>query len=287
MKKIVIIGNSAAGIAAAESIRERDKEAQVTIISEEPFLAYRRDRILTFLESKIKERDLSYRNADFYKNNALDILLEKEVVELNLNRNKVIFKDGEFVNFDGLLIASGAKAVLPKLPGIQREGVVALNGLADVKYIIDNLPIAHTVIVVGSGQIAEEVSRIIASKKIDVKFVGSTAQVTGGIDVISDNSILEILGDSQVKAIRLTSQKVIGASLVIFPRAGHPNIDFVKDTEIKINHGIIVDQEMRTNIPYVLAAGDVAEPADHEKKCGWESVRAEGEMAGKTLVVSI
>lgn len=285
MKKIVIIGNSAAGIAAAEAIRESDKESSVTIVSDEPFMAYERHKILGLLEGKIKERDLFYRDQDFYKNNGLDLILGREVVELNLNKKKAIFKDREFVGFDELLIASGAKVRLPKLPGIQKEGVVALNGLSELKYIADNLPIAHTVIVVGPGQMAEEVARIIAAKKIDVKYLGQLSAPIEGADVIFDNPILEILGDSEVRAVRLSTQKVIGASLVIFPGTGHANIDLVKDTEIKVNKGIVVDEAMRTNMPFVLAAGDVCEYQDENrhKVRGWESAQNDGRVAGRTL----
>ena len=285
MKRIVIIGNSAAGIAASEAIRESDKESSVTIVSDEPFVAYERHKILSLLEGKIKERDLFYRDQDFYKNNGLGLILGREVVELNLNKKKAIFKDREFVEFDELLIASGARVSLPKLPGIQKDGVVALNGLSELKYIVDKLPIAHTVIIIGPGQVAEELARIIAAKKIDVKYLGALSESIEGVDVIFDNPILEILGDSEARAVRLSTQKVIGASLVIFPRTGHANIDLVKDTEIKVNTGIVVDACMRTNVPFVLAAGDVCEYQDENrhKVCGWESAQAEGKIAGRML----
>jgi nitrite reductase (NADH) large subunit len=285
MKRIVIIGNSAAGIAASEAVRETDKESSVTIVSDEPFMAYERHKILGLLEGKIKERDLFYRDQDFYKNNGLDIILGRQVVELNLNKKKAIFKDREFVEFDELLIASGARVSLPKLPGIQKEGVVALNGLSELKYIIDNLPIAHTVIIVGPGQLAEELARIIAAKKIDVKYSGQLSAPIEGVDEICGNPISEILGDGEARAVRLSTQKVIGASLVIFPRTGHANIDLVKDTEIKVNKGIVVDEAMRTSVPYVLAAGDVCEYQDknRHKMCVWESAQAEGKIAGRTL----
>ncbi|OIO35291.1 MAG: hypothetical protein AUJ74_06740 [Candidatus Omnitrophica bacterium CG1_02_44_16] len=285
MKKIVIIGNSAAGIAASEVIREMDKESSVTIISDEPFMAYERHKILGFLAGKIKESDLFFRDQDFYKNNSLDLIAGREVVELNLNKKKVIFKDREFVGFDELLIASGAKVCLPKLPGVQKEGVVALNGLSELKYIVDNLPIAHTVIIVGPGQIAEELARVIAAKKIDVKYLGVVLAPIEGVDVIFDNPIIEILGDSDARAVRLSTQKVIGASLIIFPRTGNANIDLVKDTEIKVNKGIVVDDAMRTNVPFVLAAGDVCEYQDESKQKvrGWESAQNDGKIAGRTL----
>ena len=283
MKKIIIIGNSAAGIAAAEALREKDKESFLAIISSEPFLAYHRPKILSFLEGTIKEKDLYFRNQDFYKNNAIELILEKEVTALNLNKKKVIFKEKDFMEFDQLVLATGCRVALPSLKGIQKAGVVAFNGLKDAKFIIENLPIAHTVIIVGSDQTAVALARIVASKKIEVKFFAGIAEPLEGVDVIADNPITEILGDSDAKAVRLSNNKVIGASLVIFTSPRQPEFDFLKDTEIKTNRGILVDSQMRTNIPFVYAAGDICEFTDREKICDWQNAQQEGQTAGGFL----
>jgi nitrite reductase (NADH) large subunit len=283
MKKIVIIGNSAAGVAAAEVIRQEDKASRISIVSKESFPAYERPKILGLLEGKLKERELYYRPQDFYKNHEIDLILEREVVELNLNKKKAIFKDRDFIEFDELIIATGTKVVLPDLKGIQKEGVVAFNGLKDAKFIFDNTPIAHTVIVVGIGGIAEEVARIIAAKQIEVKFFGTLRAPMDGVDAAADNPIVEILGDSDVKAVRLSNQKVLGASLVIFTGPRQPQCDFLKETEIKINKGILVDTFLRTNVPFVFAVGDVSEFSDTEKLYGWEAAQAEGRRLGGIL----
>ncbi len=283
MKRIVIVGNSAAGISAVETIRENDKESSVRIVSAEPYLAYHRHKILDYLEGKIKERDLFYRDNDFYKNHAVELLLEKEAVELNLNKKKLIFKDREFVEFDELLIAAGRRVTLPNMKGIQKEGVVAINGLKDVKFIIDSLPIVHTAIVAGGDGVAEEVARIIAAKSIEVKYFGNLSSPIEGIEAIADNPISEILGDSEVKAVRLASSKVIGASIVIFSGPREARLDFLKDTDIKVNKGILVDADMRASVPFVFAAGDVAEFSDKQKSYGWETAVDEGRIAGGAL----
>jgi NAD(P)H-nitrite reductase large subunit len=283
MKRIVIIGNSAAGIAAAETIRAIDKESPITILSEEATPAYERFKILKLLASKVKERELVWRNADFYKNNALDLRLEAQVVELNLHKKKAILKDDTFVAFDVLLLATGRKTMLPKIKGTQKEGVVAFNSLKDVKYVIDNLPVAHTVVVIGSGLIAEEIARIIAEKKIEVKFFGVLSGPIEGVDAIVDHSVIEILGEAEAKAVRLSNQKVIGASLVIFAGAPEPCLDLVRDTEIKAEQGVLVDDTMRTSVDFVLAAGDVARVAGREKIYGWDQAVAEGRLAGGTI----
>lgn len=283
MKKIVIIGNSAAGISAAEAIREKDKSSQVAIVSKEPFLAYHRPNLLSLLEGKVKERDLYYRSQDFYKNNSLELILEKEVIELNLNKKKVVFKEKDFIGFDELVIATGTKVFLPEIRGIQKEGVIALCGLKDVKFILENFPILHTAIIVGSDSMAQTLARIFSDKKIDVKFFGTWDQPVEGVEPMGDKAILEVLGDSDVKAVRLSSQKVIGSPLVIYTEPRRPNFDFLKNTDIKTNKGIIVDAQKRTSVPFVFAIGDVSESAQTPKTYGWESAQMEGRIAGGAL----
>lgn len=283
MKKIVIIGNSAAGIAAAEAIREKDKASQLSIVSEENTVAYQRPKLLSLLEGKMREGEIILRSADFYRNNNIELFLDRKVTGISVNRRKLHFKDGEPMDFDALLIAAGRKVAVPDIKGVQKEGVVVFSCLESMRFIQDNLPIAHTVIIVAGGAAAEPLARFIAGKKIEVKFFGDLPSPPEGVEVINDNPLLEILGEGEVRAVRLASQKVIGASLVIYTGPYEPRIDFLRDTDIKIDKGILVDSALRTNIPYIFAAGDVCAFADKEKTCGWEAAAAEGRVAGDTL----
>ncbi len=283
MKRIVIIGNSAAGVSAAECIRQHDKESKITIVSAEPFLAYERRRLLDFMAGKIKERELYWRNQDFYKNNGLELLLERQVVEANLAKKKVVFKDRDSLEFDFLVVASGSRVELPSVKGIQKEGVVAFSGLKEAKYIVDNLPVAHTAIVVGSDGTAAALAGIIASKRIEVKFFGLLAHPMEGVEVVADNPISEIIGEGEARAVRLMTNKVIGASLIIYTEPKKPCLDFLRDTEIKIDRGILVDERMRTSVDFVFAAGDCAQSADQAKIYNWESALKEGQNAGSLI----
>lgn len=259
MKRIVVIGNSEAGISVVESIREKDKESSISIISNEPFMVYQRSKMLDLLEGKVKERDLFLRNNDFYKNNSVDLLLEKEIDSVSLNKKKISFKDSDSVEFDELFVASSAKVKLPNVKGIKKQGVVPVDGLSEVKTIIENLPIAHTVVIVGSDVTAFELARIISSKKVEVKLFAdkdSSLQPADNIEVICDNPIMEILGEGDVRAVRLTSGKVIGASLVIYTGPKEADVDFLKETDVKISNGILVDDQMRSSVPFVFAVGD-------------------------------
>ncbi|MFH1691354.1 MAG: FAD-dependent oxidoreductase [Candidatus Omnitrophota bacterium] len=283
MKKIVIIGNSAAGIAAAEAIRELDRDSELAIVSGEPFFLYDRRRLLDLVASTIKEKELFLKNEDFYETHGIELLREREAVGVNFERKRIFFKTKGFLDFDSLIVATGMSVKLPSLKGIHKQGVVALNGLNDIKFILENLPIAHTVIVVGDNELASQVARIITERKFEVKLIGKRDMPLEGVDIIGEAVVTEILGDADVKAVRLSNNKVIGASLVIFTGPRTPNVDFLKETPIKINKGILVDEAMRTNVPFVFAAGDAIEFLDRDKILGWGHAVEEARVAARVL----
>jgi len=282
-KKIVIIGNSAAAIGAAESIRERSRESRITMISDEDFVSYERPKILGILDGRLKERQLVWRNQDFYKNNGIELLLETKVEGVSTHRKRLTLKNRDSLEFDELVVASGRREALPSIKGIQKEGVVAVNSLADAKKIQENLPIAHTVLVIGQGAVALELARIIAAKKIEVKFFGQFDEPPEGVEVIRDNPVIEILGEADVRAVRLANHKVVGATLVIFSGSPRPYADFFKDTDVRMEGGLVVDGTMRTNIPFIWAAGDVCAPGQEGASYGWEAAYASGRKCGECL----
>jgi len=283
MRTVVIIGNSAAGTAVAQALREGDKDARVTIVTDEPFLGYDRRRVLEFLDGKIKERDLAFRGKDFYADLGIELLTGRKVIEICVHRKRVSFKDADPLEFDYLVIASGKREALPELKGIQKEGVMGLNGLVETKHIMERLPICHTVLIAGGGPVANALARILASRKIDVKFFGSLDPAIEGVEVINDNPILEVLGDSEIKAVRLSNHKVVGASLLIFAGDRKPHMPFLRDTDIKVNKGVLVDASLKTNIPHIFAAGAVAEPQEGAWQEGWDESLRQGRMLGGLL----
>ncbi len=283
MRHIVIIGNSAAGTSAAQALREKDTDARITVVTDEPFLGYERHKVLRFLDGKLKERDLIFRGKDFYVNFGIELMTDKKVLEVSVHRRRVHFRNKESLDFDDLVIASGRRSVLPSLKGIQKEGVIGLNGLVEVRFIMERLPVAHTVLIVGDGPVADTLARILAARKIDVKFFGVPDTTIDGVEVISDNPILEVLGDSELRAVRLSSHKVIGASLLVFAGPRAASVDFLKGTDVKVRGGVLVDASLRTNIPYIFAVGDAAELQEGPSPEGWEEACRQGRTLGGFL----
>ncbi len=153
MKQFLIIGNSAAGVAAVEGIRRQDKESKITIVSDEDYPAYCRCLISYYLAGDIKEDKVIYRPQEFYKDNNVDLLLNKKVARVDPKKNRVILEDKSQFGYDSLLIATGASPRFPEIKGIKKNGVFGFRTIKDAKDIEGLLPIVKTVCVLGGGLI--------------------------------------------------------------------------------------------------------------------------------------
>ena len=118
MSKYVIIGNSTAGIAAAEAIRKKDKKGSLTIISEEKGPAYGRPLISYYLQGVTNDETLPYRPDDFYKKLNIDLKDGVKAEKIDAESKKVYLSDGKTVSYDKLLVATGSVPFVPPTPGL-------------------------------------------------------------------------------------------------------------------------------------------------------------------------
>lgn len=280
MKQFVIIGNSAAGIAAVEAIRSRDLESKITVISDEDYACYCRCLISYYLAGDVGEDKILYRPETFYKENNIELLLNKKVSRIDPKKNKVICEDKSQIGFDSLLIATGASPKFPETPGIKKRGVFGLRTIKDAKEISGLLPVTKTVCVLGGGLIGLKAAHALKKRKIDVKVIIKSQQVLSqmldfeaaqfvqkrleenGVEIIFGQDVREVIGNGDIRAVKLESGKAIGCSLIIVGKGVSPSVGLVKDTEIKVNEGVIADNLLQTNIPNIFAAGDVCESFD-------------------------
>lgn len=280
MKQYVIIGNSAAGIAAAEAIRNKDKESKIVIISDEDYPAYCRCLISYYLAGDVGEDKILYRPESFYKENNIELLLNKKVIRVDPAKNRLVFEDKSQVNYDSLLIATGASPKFPDTPGIKKRGVFGFRTIKDTKEIDGLIPVTKAVCVLGGGLIGLKAAYGLKKRNVEVKVIVKSKQVLSqmldyqaahfvqqkleenGIEIISGQDVVEVIGNGDIKAVKLDSGKAMGCSLIIVGKGVSPNISLIKDTQIKVNEGIIADTLLQTNIPNIFTAGDVCESFD-------------------------
>lgn len=280
MRQFVIIGNSAAGVAAAEAIRAKDKESKIIMISDEDYPAYCRCLISYYLAGEVKEDKILYRPRDFYNSNNIEFLLNKKVSRIEPKKNRVICEDKTITSYDSLLIATGSSPKFPETAGFRKKGVFGFRTIKDAKEIEGLAATTKSACVLGGGLIGLKAAAALRKRGIDVKVIVKSKQVLSqmldleaaqlvqkrledkGIDIIFGQDVTEVIGDGDIKAVKLDSGKAIGCSLVIIGKGVLPNIGLAKDTEVKVNEGIVAGSFLQTNIPNIFTAGDVCEAFD-------------------------
>lgn len=315
MKRIVIIGNSAAGISAAEIIRQKDKDSKIIIVSNEDYLGYHRCLISHYLAGDIKEERIIYRPKDFYSGNNIELILNKKAQRIDVKKNQVIVEDLADrsqdkikIEYDVLALANGASSKFPKdLKGIQKNGVFGFRTIADAKQILELVPVAQVACVLGGGLVGLKAAYALKKKNLEVKVIVRSPQILSqvldkygaglferhlsenGIDILTACDAQEIIGNGDVKAVKLSSGKVIACSIVVVAKGVEPNIDLIKDSGINSEEGVLVDDYLKTNIPNIYAAGDIAETFDPilEKRqinALWPNAIEQGLLVGENIL---
>ncbi|MFZ5643706.1 MAG: NAD(P)/FAD-dependent oxidoreductase [Bacillota bacterium] len=284
----VIIGNSAAGVSAAETIRRLDPDCSITVISDEIFPAYSRCLLPDYLAGDIEEKRLSIRGKNFYVDNRIETRLGKRVVSIDSKLKRVVLQDRETVPYDRLLIATGSVTTFPPLEGMELPGVFGLRTLGDAQRILEEAGPARRAVVIGAGLVGLEAAYALYRRGLEVTVVEKAAQIiplhfdetasevlkkdmeAEGIRLILGTGIQKILGPSlwekifrrKGKGVVLEDGRRIKCELVVVATGARPNTDIVRDTGIRVNRGIVVDHFMQTSVPGIYAAGDVAETVD-------------------------
>lgn len=304
-RRIVIVGNSAAGLSALAAIRRIDRVSPVTLVSEEAAPAYSRV-LLPHLVSG-EARDISIRTADYFRAAGVQTLFGARATAID--SGTVTLEDGRLLPYDSLLLATGSSAAMPDIPGIGGDGVFALKSLADARGILRRLAGARDVLVVGGGLVCLLAIRAFLKRGLRVRVAVSSDRIlsrmldpegsrlvqerleAAGVDVQVHADVAEILSrDGAVRGAVTTSGRELPGDLVIVAKGIRSNIGLATSGGLKTGRGIVVDQYLRTSRENVYAAGDAAESRDLLVKgkltvCGtWFEAVFQGELAGCNMV---
>ncbi len=285
--KIIIIGAVAGGTSAAAKARRNDENSEIKIFDMDYDISYSGCGLPYYIGEEIHDRDeLTPRNAEFFKKKYnVDIFRRHEVLKINTEDKVLTIKNLDTndiftESYDKLVIAAGAKSIVPNIPGAEKSNVFYLRNVRQAdkikEYISTNKP--KSVVIVGTGFIGLEMTENLKNLGIEVTLVERLNQVTPGLDgdmaayvekylkskdinVILDDSVVELKGDTLVNQIVLQSGKVINSDFVIMSIGVKPNVELAKEAGIELgaNGSIKVNTKMMTNIEDVYACGDCAE----------------------------
>jgi NAD(P)H-nitrite reductase large subunit len=319
--RIVIVGNSATAVGAIETIRLHDQRAEIITISEEPHMIYSRPMLSHYLAGDVDRVRLAYRRSDFYNRHNVQAILNARVTAIDTVAHAVRTEGGETFAYDKLLIATGGLPIVPPLPGLNAEGIFTFTRLDDAQGIIDYvdtaednslpsrgaLPVRRAV-VVGGGMIGIKAADALLKRRLHVTMVELAPRILSaaldeiasrmltnllrehGVEVLTNNTLAKIHSEGdKITAVETRDERLLPCDLLVFGIGVRPNAALAKEAGIAVNRGIVVDAFMRTSVPDVYAAGDVAEAYDlvvdmNRIVAIWPNAYRQGAIAGADIV---
>ncbi len=280
--KIVIIGNSVASINAIEAIREKDKISEIKVISDEQSRTYSHPLLPNLIVGDVSrsEERFYYRDRNFYEKNNIKTILGNKATEIVPKGKYIKLENNEKITYDKLIITAGGTPFIPKMDGVELEGVHTITNIKSANKLKKDLSNIQRCVVVGGGLIGSKIAEKLAKHGVKVTIVELMQRVLFpvlddtaadyihkqlkdlGVKLILGDSVVKMDGDKRVKRAILSSGKSIDTDSIIVAVGVRPNIEFIKDSKIETNKGIIVNDYMQTNIDTIYAAGDIVEAYD-------------------------
>ncbi|MCL5098608.1 MAG: FAD-dependent oxidoreductase [Candidatus Omnitrophica bacterium] len=194
-ERIVIIGNSAAGIGALEAFRKHDRQSQVTLVSAESDRIYSRCLLSYFVAGAVREEGLLFRPDDYYRQMEAQVIPRRKVELVDPAGQQIVCDDGTKLDYDKLLIATGGSPKLPpNIPG-DVEGVFVLRTMADALAIRGKLESARNAVVLGGGLVGMKAAFGLRKRGLAVTVVVQSRHVLSQmIDAGAAELVMDKLG---------------------------------------------------------------------------------------------
>lgn len=303
--KYLIIGGGVAGTMAADTIRKKDSEGSITIISDEPYRFYSKIMLSkpAFFLGKIPFETIWLRKEEWYPENKISLLLGKKAVSLDPVGKIVALDDGASFKYEKLLLATGSSVIKWLVVGADKNGICYLRTLDDVKKIMQLVKTAKRAATIGGGFISFEMADLLRLSGKDVTLIirenyfwepildeesGRLVEKVlkdAGVEILYKSEAKEILGGDSVESILLNDGRKVEAEMVVCGIGVRSENEWLAGSGLKINKGILANEYLETNLPDVWAAGDVAEYYDpilgETVKLGnWIHSQEQGKRAG-------
>ncbi|XP_040194314.1 apoptosis-inducing factor 3-like isoform X1 [Rana temporaria] len=305
---VAIIGAGPAALVCAETLRQEGYSGKIVMVTRERHLPYDRPKLSKAMNAKAE--DLYLRPVEFYSQHDIEVWTEKEAVSVNTDEARVKFRDGSFLQYSQLLIATGSRPRELQYPGSSLKNVFYLRSPEDATAVSKEAT-GKNVVIMGSSFIGMEVAAFLSDKANSVSVIGKSSvpfqAVLGnqigtlamkllqehGVNFYMRTEARELHGENgQVKEVRLRNGTVLPADVVLAGIGVVPVTNFLKGSRIAVDSrgAVYVDQFMRTSVPDVFAAGDVVSfplpmMEGHRANIGhWQMAHSHGRIAALNML---
>ncbi len=299
--RYVIIGNSAAGRAAARALAALDPDGRVVIIAEEDQPMYARPMLPDLIGGV--EPDKVFGVGEAFPADSFELIVDPAVA-LDCAAREVSCASGRVVHYDALLLATGCAPRRGDWAGAEAAGIHYFRSFADAQAIARAAEEARHAVVIGGGLLGLEFVRAFHMRGLPTTLLvrGDTVGAPGldrdsgaiihqalldwGVEVALEEEATGFeVRDGRVSAVHTSAGRTIACEVVGVAIGVQPRVELARQAGLQVDRGVVVDDRLRTSAPEVYAAGDVAQVYDivwGERRVitSWRNAQQQGEAAG-------
>ncbi|GAA3101748.1 FAD-dependent oxidoreductase [Streptosporangium carneum] len=273
MSGLVVVGNGMAGARLVSEVRARDGSLRVTVFGAEPWQPYNRVLLSNVVAGTMTPDQVRLLDRGWYADHSVTAVPGVEVTAIDRETRAVLTADGRREPYDVLVLATGSRPVVPPVPGADRA--VAFRTLDDCGAILDAARTARRAAVVGGGLLGVEAARGLAGRGLPVTLLHRAGhlmdrQLDAEAGLVLEETLTELGVETRTGAVvteildggvRLAGGGTVEADLVVLACGVRPVTGLARDAGLEVAHGVVVDDEMRTDDPSIFAIGECAEHA--------------------------
>ncbi|MCG7946984.1 MAG: FAD-dependent oxidoreductase, partial [Candidatus Thiodiazotropha taylori] len=269
----VVIGAGPAGVTACDTLREQDPQCRITLIGGEPEPPYSRMAIPYVMVEKIEEHGTYLRQNDSHYAEQRIEMVDGPVKRVDPQSRQVVLESGSEVEYDRLLIATGATPLKPPRPGIDLPGVHNCWTMADTRAIVERAKPGSSVVLIGAGFIGCIILEALVMRQVKLTVAEKAPRMVArmmdqvasellqgwceskGVDVHTNAGVTSISQQADGLQLSVDNGETLTADLVITAMGVRANTEFLEGSGIEINDGIVVNSHFQSNFPDIYAAG--------------------------------
>jgi 3-phenylpropionate/trans-cinnamate dioxygenase ferredoxin reductase subunit len=307
-RSFVVVGASLAGATAAATLRQDGFDGDLTLIGAEPHPPYERPPLSKqYLRGEAPFEKALVRPVTFYDEHRIETILGVRATRVDPAERVVHLETGRRVPYDELLIATGVRNRRPPIPGLELPGVFDLRSVTDADGLRKQIATGARAAVIGMGFIGCEVAASLRQKEVDVVAIEPSAtplfrvlgeEVGGvvaamhhdhGVETIFDDLVMRFEGQGRVERVITKHGRRLECDFAVVGVGVEPVVDFLADSGIGIDNGILVDEYCRTTVDGIYAAGDVANHqhpvfARRLRVEHWQNAMQQGAAAARSML---
>jgi NADPH-dependent 2,4-dienoyl-CoA reductase/sulfur reductase-like enzyme/nitrite reductase/ring-hydroxylating ferredoxin subunit len=306
-RQFVILGAGAAGYTAAQTLREEGFRGNIVMITREDRAPYDRPNLSKdYLHGHAEAEWMPLRAEEFFQEHDIQLLFNREVTRVDTRAKTIVFRGGDMMDYDALLVATGGAPVRLNIPGSDLKNVCVLRSFADADSIIETAGRSRRVVVVGASFIGMEAAYSLRERGLDVTVVAPSQEpfeITLGKEVGAmfrrehekhgvrfklGSIVYRFEGSHNVEAVTLDNGESIETDMVVVGVGVRPATNFLEGVELDKAGGVVVDSRLRV-ADGVYAAGDIvnfADPRTGERTRieHWRTAQQQGRVAARNML---